>query len=473
MFGLSFDKVVPTATSAPAANVTTLPIPPLELGMMTFSRERHGALRVGIVVRIIGEMFTDQMLANAVTIVQQRHPLLRATMNADDEFVVKETLPVRCGRHVLAHDDSWQDVWDSMGAYQIGSPLWSLTLVAPGSQGSNCTFELMLTAEHAVGDGRSLSHLMHELLCHLTEQAPPSTTPTPVPPFIEQAMASWTQNLPWSTYLKLACGLGLANPVLAFLRWKSTPLRPPDNVDFTESSARWSTVTLAQSETESLVQLARANGVTMTTLLMALVDTVWLPIGTQIRLMTCSARQVMEQLPSSATWPASCLCPVDLRGRYPTGRIPADRVSFHVQTTRIRVERSDDPWQVARQCREAIHCQLSDGTVFAMARLASMGVTVVGARTRPDTNQAPMGFLSNLGVVPIQPRYGSRVVDEVVPVLHTPPINLRQCMAVTAAGRLTLAFRTPDVDQDDADPNRFASAVRDRIQHLLAEAKAS
>ncbi|CEO96323.1 unnamed protein product (mitochondrion) [Plasmodiophora brassicae] len=452
VFGLSFDKVAPTAMPAPTANETTLPIPPLELGMMTFSRERHGALRVGIVVRIIGEMFTDQMLANAVTIVQQRHPLLRATMNADDEFVVKQTLPVRCGRHVRAHDVSWQDVWDSMGAYQIGSPLWGLTLVAPGSQGSNCTFELMLTAEHAVGDGRSLSHLMHELLCHLTEQAPPSTTPTPVPPFIEQAMASWTQNLPWSTYLKLACGLGLANPVLAFLRWKSTPLRPPDNVDFTESSARWSTVTLAQSETESLVQLARANGVTLTTLLMAL---------------------VMEQLPSSATWPASCLCPVDLRGRYPTGRIPADRVSFHVQTTRIRVERSEDPWQVARQCREAIQCQLSDGTVFAMARLASMGVTVVGARMRPDRNQAPMGFLSNLGVVPIQPRYGSRVVQEVVPVLHTPPINLRQCMAVTAAGRLTLAFRTPDVDQDDADPNRFASAVRDRIQHLLAEAKAS
>jgi hypothetical protein len=125
-----------------------------------------GMLYVNI-ARVQG-VVTFDLLRTAIDLLQQRHPLLQVHLqesNGSFYFGAEGTLPIPLSIIDRQHDRQWIEIAEAELSQKFAgefAPLCRITLLQSSAQFDR--HELIVTFHHAIADGISALHFMHELL---------------------------------------------------------------------------------------------------------------------------------------------------------------------------------------------------------------------------------------------------------------------------------------------------------------------
>jgi len=222
---------------------------------------------VTMVAQIKGRV-TEGMLVDAVAKVQQRHPLLRVRMEEDPEGVPIFTSEGVAGIPVsVVPRDSGRD-WvaahleASRRPFEFSSrPAIRLILVQSPEES-----ELIILCHHIICDGLSLAYLARDLLQHLGDpERPVASLPASAPIDLENLPASISTN-------------GIARFFINRMnrQWQADPVEFDEADYLAANQAYWDAydhrilpIKLCEEATTDLVQICRANGVTVNSALSA------------------------------------------------------------------------------------------------------------------------------------------------------------------------------------------------------------
>lgn len=180
-----------------------------------------GAMLYVNVSSIQGVIFCD-VLKSAIDVLQKRYPLLQVHLQESDDvlfFNADGTLTIPLRTIERRHDQQWLEIAEDellqkfSGEYE---PLCRITLLQTSDQfGKN---ELIVTFHHAIADGISALHFMHELLsCYqqLVEGIPiPLSDSLPLLPPLEQLLKKCLSDTSIADFTQTAPSQTSASPTL-------------------------------------------------------------------------------------------------------------------------------------------------------------------------------------------------------------------------------------------------------------------
>lgn len=154
-----------------------------------------GAMLYVNIARIQGILSLDVLRA-AIDLLQKRHPLLQVHLQESDDgfyFCADGTLAIPLRTIARQHEQQWLEIAEDEMLQKFSGefePLCRITLLKTSEKvGSN---ELIVTFHHAIADGISVLHFMHELLSYyqqLVEGIPISPMDTlPMLPPLDQLL---------------------------------------------------------------------------------------------------------------------------------------------------------------------------------------------------------------------------------------------------------------------------------------------
>ncbi len=154
-----------------------------------------GAMLYVNIVSIQGIISFD-LLRSAIDLLQKRHPLLQVHLQELDDgcfFCADGTLTIPAIAIERQHEQQWLEIAENELRQKFSgefTPLCRITLLQSSTQPYKN--ELIVTFHHAIADGISVLHLIHELLSYyqqLVENTPiPKVESLPLLPSLEQLL---------------------------------------------------------------------------------------------------------------------------------------------------------------------------------------------------------------------------------------------------------------------------------------------
>ena len=435
-----------------------------------FSRRMTGTERrflrmpnanVVLALRVDGAVAHDA-LAGALSWVRQRHPLLgvRVQLGAQSEgrFVSDNVPAIPVEKRPRASEDEWIAVIKQELARpfspECGPLVRLLVLEAPAA------FDLIVTAHHAICDGRSLVYLARDLLDRLgagKDGAPPA----PLRPVgIAEAMPA------------SASGGFLPRLIIGLLnwRWRRKTIAFDQDQTLALHGRFWSANTpevehwaLTPAQAEALATACRKEQVSVNEALYA----AFLQAAGEVRGVSDSLRTV--------------LVPIDLRDRLTqdVGHAVGHYASA-IKAVLPALSPGASIWQTARDVRKTVREKLTDRQAFAAQRIDAVSPSLMDAIVfaKHGLCDDPMALrllkrsgldrrltgvlLSNLGRMDIPQTYGSLELHDLIgPVVYSDGADL-VLEVVTLAGvmHLTLSFGETTLSREAARDIRVKAMTR-------------
>jgi NRPS condensation-like uncharacterized protein len=294
-----------------------------------------GAMLYVNIASIQGAISCDVLRA-AIDLVQKRHPLLQVHLQASDDGFSFEAdgilaIPLRVIDRL--HQQQWLEIAEDELVTKFsdnGEPLCRLTLLKTAEvEGIN---ELIVTFHHAIADGISALHFIHELLSYyqqLVENTPISPIDSlPLLPPFEQLLAQHLSTLDAADLTQIA--LSQANPAAALIIEQTAPVK--------DRSTRLIARKLDRILTSQIKDRCRDEQTTVHGALCA------------ATILAC-ARQLLAPVPVLI----SCSSSVNLRGScFPS--IDSSHLGCFVSNVTIshHVQIDTNFWELARECKSNI-----------------------------------------------------------------------------------------------------------------------
>jgi NRPS condensation-like uncharacterized protein len=217
-----------------------------------------------VLARIKGQ-FGENALRSAMQKIQQRHPLLRAHVEFDENhrawFISHDTLDIPVKIYARTSDEAWLEACyeENRIPFQLDKgPLLRVIWVRDASAS-----ELVLLGQHAICDGTALVYLMRDLLTYLGD------------PSVEVEVLDALPTVDKAFDLdRIRLNLILRRVISQLAEiWRDNEIRfvledfEPLQAVFNASKLQVLTHELSPEETGELVQISRDHGVTVNTLL--------------------------------------------------------------------------------------------------------------------------------------------------------------------------------------------------------------
>ena len=151
----------------------------------------NGLMTVCFRMRVKGPLLGSERLSQALRMLQKRHPLLRCRFDKrDGETVLVESHDVILPCEFIQGDKLWTDVWSryEKRPFFVGDPVVRVLVVPHEGQS-----DILVLFHHGFADGKSLSHVAHDLLRFVgDQQLDPISLPyaMPIEVAVGQAMAA-------------------------------------------------------------------------------------------------------------------------------------------------------------------------------------------------------------------------------------------------------------------------------------------
>ena len=299
-----------------------------------------GAMIYVNIARIQGVVAGD-LLRTAIDLLQQRHPLLQVHLQESDGnfyFCTESTLPIPLGIIDRQHDRQWTEIAeDELSRKFTGEfePLCRITLLQSSDRLDSQ--ELIVTFHHAIADGLSALHFMHELMSVYQQLV--AGTPVlpmeslPLLPPLEQLLAQYLSE-PAANLIQVPPSQTNPSPVLLIEQAAPVDRR----------RTRLLPCEFGRDLTLQLKSRCREERTTVHGALCAAM------------LLVC-----MRQLSSPESVVMSCGSSVNLRGSC-LPLVERDHLGCFVSavTTSHQISIDANFWELARECQTTIHQLIDD-----------------------------------------------------------------------------------------------------------------
>jgi hypothetical protein len=351
-----------------------------------------GAMLYVNIARIQGAISFD-ILRDAIDLIQKRHPLLQVHLQASDDgfsFEANGTLAIPLRAIDRLHQQQWLEIAENELVTKFSDncePLCRLTLLNTSeAEGIN---ELIVTFHHAIADGISALHFIHELLSYyqqLVEDTPiPPIDSLPLLPPLEQLLVQHLSELDAADLTQIA--LSQTNPAAALIIEQTALVK--------DRSTRIISRELDRIITSQIKNRCRDE---QTTVHGALCAATILACGRQLS----TPEPVLISCSSSVNLRGSCFPVVD--SSHLGCFVSNATISHHARI-------DTDFWELARECKSNIdrlihqkvpHAQVSNPELrdkYRSSFLAQIAEHNMGRNT--------MAHVSNLGEFNFPTSYGS------------------------------------------------------------------
>jgi Condensation domain/Alcohol acetyltransferase len=389
---------------------------------------------------ILGTLHLEK-LQQALSQVQQRHPLLNAHIALDRAEVpwfifIPDSVPIPI-RLVARHTpQQWQQEVERELANPFDwqqAPLIRVVLL----QGDDVA-DLIITCDHAIGDAMSVVFLLRDILQAL--ESPDRQLPvlSPQPP-CEQLVPQFPKRLPSSF-----------KPALAIAKTKPTL---PEN-----SRPRLCARSLSTVETSAVLSACKQAQ-----------TSVHAAICAAFLLALAQQRTQPDDLNESA--PLKCLSPIDLR-RFLPGIKEDFGCYFTFTVTADQIDPNVSLWELARSIKNQLNHKLDPEQIFAhlpnsQAFISTLPspeavVTALEATNRYDLN------VSNLGRLPIPHQYGDLQLAAVYGPSMTNHLGRELVVGVTTLGeRMFFSLVYSESDYSSAQIDRLQLAAMQLLDRQM------
>ena len=440
--------------TAPVADAALgRPLGPTERAFVLLDR---GASFNGVhVVRLAGRL-DGTVLVAALARVQARHPLLRVRIAGSDGALRYEETTAAIPIEVVprAGEDAWQATVERElnRRFATDGGLLARVVLVDGGERS----ELVLSHHHVIGDAQSFHLLLDDLLSGAAElgdgRSPAPLDRLPLRPPLGELLRPSVNGL--RRFLFMTRFFFRSLYVLLFQRPRKLRL---DSASPPEARAnRLVHRALTLDETTALAARCRREGASVQSALAA-------------ALLHGAAIDLALNTPT----PIGCFAGVSLRPHL-TPRVDEEMGLYMSQAaTYHRVATDDAPWPRAREITQALERTLAAGEHFiTLPMMGSFiprgdhpGPTFI--RRFDGASSAAVG-VTNLGRVPLRPRYGHLTVEGFEIAVGASVVGRLLAAVTTFGGALSfnVVFVEPLIGRDRA--TRIADAALAHLRRALA-----
>lgn len=489
-----------------------------ETGITKWSRHRKGIMRVALALTLEGPPITEEHVRAAVTALGERHPVLRSVIECvggsgyDEQYaLVPATDDTKASLRIepAGGGEVWHAAWRAIEHQPcpLGGALAQVALIDSGATdggraaASRATTKttLLLTVEHSVCDGMSISRLGHELLETVTKAASGAAPAELTMPRLEwspsvESLARATVGgwgpIGFLKRMKLIFGMhGVMDKHPSAHFPSDETIAAADMADVCDTAFEY--VTLTREETGSLFRNCKANGVTVT----AAVGAAQLHAVAEIIAAANDKRDARADADGGGLQPVTTVWGADTR-RWYSEKHADHHVSYHVggisayamlgygagdgsggdgggdNNKGVTSTGTDALWDQAKACRAHLKKGVETRSPIGIALV--MGAMYNSSAKEPSVFPHPGGFttsVSSWGNLPFTRTYGGHwTLEGAVPVVnmsHTPfPCSL----VSTAAGELTVTLlaATPVIARSDL--RRLHDGILARLRWMAAHA---
>jgi NRPS condensation-like uncharacterized protein len=404
------------------------PLSPIE---RTFWRLNAGAsLNFTVIAHVRGTLDL-RAIGQALLSVQERHPMLRATLetsNPDEPILVADAagpLRVRLG------SDDWRTEVERELATPLNEQIGPLVRAVwiPEVGGGR----LLLTFHHAISDAWSGVYVARDALVAIAASEGHGRAAGP----LEDVEAVDDRLVPKASGFlgTLSALLHVLREVVSMLvRGRPVRLLEDEDVPCTERGVRIVAVEIDEDTAGTIAARARKEGTTVHGALLA-------AIGLGVAADHGKGRHSM-----------ALGTPINLRDTLEPS--PGEGVGFYVSmhAFRRRVSEDDDLWELARGIRRAVHGAIeSDTGHVTLAALPLIYNNFRGSKRTPqelaevwERKLYGSGGLTNLGKLGLDTRYGSVELMTMQFAVATGALGTYACAATSTRGEIALNFSFAD-----------------------------